>query len=427
MIPILLIALAASSSAAAGSAAIVVSPDGRTVARIVPAAPHVSRTPGGAVPYGDVPDWQNTLRLQVAGLAFGDLNGDGRNDLAVGTYDSNSFPPYDDWHDYVYFNTGTMLENDPSWQSTDAHHSSEVAIADINGDGFNDLVVARGGFSYDPSVIYYGSAGGLEINPGWQSQVSAWAVGMTLVDIDGDHDLDMVTSNQGNSQNDPYRPLYLFRNDGGTLGTTPDWQSAESMIANSVAAGNLGGDALPELATAKWVDFESAAYMNVAGTPATTPYWTAGTTNGDRGVAIADFDGDGYNDILLGKTTLVLYRNDHAGGFDPVWQADNTNSDHQGLAVADINADGWPDIAEVDFARGTVWIYLNRDGALDTVPDWSYDTSSAGTAVAFGDINGDGLPDLAVGYAGQPSVVVFINNGTPPDDTIFMDGFDPAA
>ncbi len=118
-------------------------------------------------------------------------------------------------------------------------------------------------------------------------------------------------------------------------------------------------------------------------------------------MAIADFDGDGDADILLGQARLTLYANDGAGGFAPVWQADNTESDHQGVAVADVNGDGLPDVAEIDFSRGKVWLYLSRDGALDPVPAWSYDGEGAGTALAFGDVDGDGLPDLAVGFSGS--------------------------
>lgn len=411
---------------AAGAAKLtILAPDGRAATQQPNASVSLVSPQGSDVPYAAEPDWQNSLRIQVGGLAFGDLDGDGREDLAVGTYHSNSFPPYDDWHDYVYFNVDGTLEADPSWQSSDTRHTSEVAIGDIDGDGRNDLVAARGGFSYDPSVVYFGGAAGLATTPGWQSQTPAWAVGMTLVDMDDDGDLDLVTSNQGNGQQDPYRPLYLFRNDGHALSTAPEWQSAESAIANSVAAGDLDGDGLPDLAAARWVNFESAAWRNVGGTPEAAPYWLAGSTEGDRGVAIADFDRDGHNDILLGQGVLTLYRNDGAGGFESVWQANNTNSNHQGLAVADINGDGWPDVAEIDFSRGQVWIHLNRDGVLDADPSWTYDGAGAGTAVAFGDVNGDGLLDLAVGFSGQPSVVVFLNNGKPPpDDVIFADGFD---
>jgi hypothetical protein len=414
---------AAASPAVLAAAPFATTADGRSPPLVATHAP--SGTAGDAAPYGTSPDWQADIRLQVGSVALGDLNGDGLVDLAAGTYHSNSFPPYDDWHDYAWFNTGGVLASTPSWQSQDQHHTGTMLVGDIDRDGYNDLVAVRGGFSFDPSVVYAGSADGPSVAPVWQSQVSAWGVGATLVDIDGDGDLDLATANQGNSQEDPYRPMYLFRNDGGMLGTTPDWQSALASIQNDVAAGDLDGDALPELAAAKWVDFESAAYLNVAGTPATSPFWTAGSTDGDRGVAIADFDGDGRNDILLGQGVLTLYRNDGAGGFEPVWQAANADSDHQGLALADVNGDGWTDIAEVDFSRGKASLYLNHAGSLDPVPAWQYDGEGVGNSVAFGDVDGNGLPDLAIGFSGQPSVMLFLNTGTlPADDTIFADGFE---
>lgn len=419
-----LIPILAFCSATATGSDVAITPDGHTLRMIDEERPLA--TPRGAdAPYADTPDWQNALRIQVAGLAFGDLDGDGRDDLAVGTYHSNSFPPYEDWHDYVYFNVDGALEDAPSWQSSDQQHTGEVGIADINGDGLNDLVSVRGGFSFDPSVVYYGAAEDLATAPGWQSAVSAWGVGMVLTDIDADNDTDLVTSNQGNSPQDGYRPMYLFRNDGSALGTMPDWESAEASIQNSVAAGDLDADEDVDLAAAKWVDFESAAYENIDGTPDTVPYWSTGTTDGDRGVAIADFDGDDDNDILLGQDVLRVFDNDGQGGFTPGWASENADSNHQGLAVADVNADGWPDIADIDFSRGKVWIHINHEGALETVPSWSYDGDGAGTAVAFGDVDGDTLPDLAIGFSGEPSVAVFLNQGEVPDtDTIFANGFE---
>ncbi len=405
-------------------AEVVVSADGRSVAPAGRDAITVRGGPQPDLPYADVPDWQNTLRLQVGGLALGDLDGDGRDDLAVVTYHSNSFPPYEDWHDYVYFNDAGTLQAMPAWQSVDSRHSSDVAIGDIDGDGRNDLVVVRGGTAYDPSVVYYGSAGGLATNAGWQSPGNVWGVGMALADIDGDGDLDLATGNQGSSQNDAYRPLQLFLNDGDGLAAMPGWESAEASIQNSVALGDLDGDGDLDLAAAKWVNFESAAYANEGATFASTPYWTSGSTEGDRGVAIADFDGDGDRDILLGQEVLRLYANDGNGGFAPGWESTDPDSGHQALAVADVNGDGLPDVADIDFSRGKVWLYLSRDGALDPVPAWTHDGAGAGTALAFGDINGDGLTDLAVGYSGEPSVAVFLNMGAPVDDTIFADGFE---
>lgn len=431
MPPRTLVALLFTLPLATASAAI--TPDGREIAPL-PATANTPASPDTAAranaPYGNTPDWQNSLRLQVAGLAVGDLNGDGRHDLAVVTYQSHGFPHYDDWHDYVWFNVGGSLPPAPSWQSSDMRHSSAAAIADVNGDGHADLVVARGGSTYDPNVVYFGSTSGLATTPGWQSQESAWSLGMVLADLNGDGRPDLVTVNQSNSSLDPNRPMYAFLNAGSSgFSPTPSWQSAESSRHYSVAAGDLNGDGRPDLAVAKGLGFHSGAYANVAGFPATTPFWTSASSNVDRGVAIADFDGDGRQDILLGQSPLTLYSNRGNGDFTPTWQADAAASRHGGLAIADVNGDGIPDVAEIEFAGGKIWLYLSRNGALDPVPAWSYDSGSFGTAVAFGDINGDGLPDLIAGFSGQPSVIVFLNRGSggPADDIIFANGFDRAA
>ena len=376
------------------------------------------------LPFGNTPDWQNTIRIQVGGLAFGDLNSDGKPDLAAVAYQSNSFPPYEDWRNFVYFNTGSALQVDAGWISADQVHSGDADVGDVNGDGFNDLVVANGGSAYSPNSIYFGSAGGLATSPGWQSAQAAWAVGMALVDIDGDGDLDLVTANQGRGSGDNVRPPYLFRNNAGTLATTPDWMSGEPAIQNSVAAGDLDDDGDVDLGFARWVNFSSGLYANQGGgTFGTAPTPMFGTGAGDRGIEFADMDGDGDLDIVLGiGNFLKIFRNDGAGAWIDVWTS-TQSSNHQDLLVADFNADGRPDIVDIDFSTGRAYLYLNRDGVPAAAPDWSYDAPGSGTALAAADVDGDGMLDLAVGYSGMPSAVVFINQ-LSGEDVIFANGFD---
>ncbi|MCR9077385.1 MAG: hypothetical protein NXI07_15210, partial [bacterium] len=50
---------------------------------------------GAGVPFGAAPDQQVDIRRQVGGLKIADINGDGINDLVAVCYISNSFPPYD--------------------------------------------------------------------------------------------------------------------------------------------------------------------------------------------------------------------------------------------------------------------------------------------------------------------------------------------
>ncbi len=360
------------------------------------------------VPYGTTPDWQNTLRRQVGGLQVADMNNDGWPDVVVGCYKSDSYPPYTDWENLIYYNTGGQLEAVPSWVSTDEVSTGDVQVADINGDGYLDIFAANGGYAMSPSVIYWGGPTGPSPAPGWSSQEPglAWNNYALPFDFDHDGDIDVATANQGNSPSDPYRPMYVFRNVGGVLQTVPSWQSAESSIQNFLAFADYDGDGWEDLAVSKWVNFQSGIYKNIAGTLQTTPVWTTGNSDDDKGVAWADVDANGWPDLALGHDPTRLYEN-QGGTLSLVWSSQATYFGHSDLRFCDVNRDGRPDLAEIHFSDGKAHIYLNQNGALSPTPSWTYDSAAVGTALAFGDINGDRWPDLVLGYSGQPSVIVF--------------------
>jgi hypothetical protein len=390
----------------------------------IPAASPAPPAPGTAMlPYGTAPDWDNTgFRVQVGGLAVADLELDGDSDLVVGCYQSQSFPPYDDWRNFIYFNTGYQLEAMPSWASDDARSTGDIHVALIDADPWPDVVAGNGGFSFHPSVIYFGSSTGPSTTPGWLSADTAWTNYALPFDVDHDGDVDLVTANPGNAQNDPFRPIYMFVNDEGTLPTTPGWQSAETSIQNFLDFADYDGNDWEDLAVAKWANFETGIYANTDGALATTPVWTTGDTDTDRGVGWADLDGNGDPDLAIGADPTRAYTNVD-GTLTATWSASGTFFGHQDLRWADVDRDGDPDLAEIHFSNGVVNIYLNhRDtgGTLESVPSWSYDSGGAGTAVAFGDIDGDHWPDLVVGNSGDPSVLVFYNRL----GTLFSDGFE---
>ncbi len=132
------------AQAGAPAAPCEVSVDGRQLAR---EAEWIGIEASGArsdeVPYATVPDWQNSLRMQVGGLALADLNGDGRQDLVVGCYQSSSYPPYPDWYNMIYFNVGGELEAEPSWISADEVSTGDVQVARINADALPGRVLGQ--------------------------------------------------------------------------------------------------------------------------------------------------------------------------------------------------------------------------------------------------------------------------------------------
>lgn len=368
----------------------------------------------GQVPFGTEPDWVNTARRQVGALKLVDMNGDGLLDLVVGCFNSNSFPPYDDWRNFIHYNTGTELEAEPSWISADQISNPDIQIGDIDGNGWPDVWAAGGGSPR--SVIYFNAGGVLSTTTGWSSAepTSTFTTGGCLFDIDGDGDLDLVTTNQWFSP-DPFRPMYFFRNTGSGLANVPSWQSAESSIQSFPTAGDADGDGDLDIAVTKWVNFQSGLYTNLGGTLDTVQSFGVGSTGADKGTAWSQIDGQGLTDLVFDGDPGGWYANQNgtpvqSGVFMPPFESP------QDVAFADVDGDGDEDYAHIHFSDGRSHIYLSSGMGLSETPDWTFDSPSVGNALAFGDINGDCRVDLALGYSGDPSIRVFYNTPACPAD-----------
>ncbi|HEX4427076.1 MAG TPA: CRTAC1 family protein [Terriglobales bacterium] len=132
------------------------------------------------------------------------------------------------------------------------------------------------------------------------------------------------------------------------------------------------------------------------------------------GVGLLDFDNDGWLDIYLvtgstydamsGKAEpphAALFHNNHDGTFTDVAKLAGVTNDRWGFGVAigDYDNDGWPDIYVSNFGKNRLY-HNNHDGTFTDVAEKAGVTlGNWSTGATFGDYDGDGRLDLFVpGY-----------------------------
>lgn len=206
----------------------------------------------------------------------------------------------------------------------------------------------------------------------------------------------------------------------------------------SAACGDLNGDGLPELIfTSEGLinEFQVAVFTNTSSagnisfskaTEFKLPHRADNTARGPRKVKLADIDGDGRKDLVIGNTsdnTLHIYRNsstDPSISFaDPdeisVTGALNTGA----LDVGDLNNNGLSDIAIIDFnVNGGLVHILQNQSSPGSVKFFTYtiNNPSYRQNITIADFDGDNKKEIATTSSNNNEVDIFEN--TSSDNTV---------
>jgi enediyne biosynthesis protein E4 len=332
------------------------------------------------------------LETMGSGVALFDYDNDGRLDIFFangariddptpkGTIPKKDNPKY--WNRlYHQKSDGTFEDVTERTGLTGFGYSTGVAVGDYDNDGFEDLYVA----GYGRSTLYHNNGDGTftDVTAAAGVAGSGWMTSAAWVDYDNDGRLDLVVARYMQWDFDD---IFCGRpgKDGYRSYCHPDAFKPESVLLFH----NDGGGKFTEVTHEAGIDKPGKGL----------------------GLAIADYDHDGFMDILLSNDSMpeYLFHNRGNGTFEEVGLTSGAALDSNGNTFAgmgvdfqDYNNDGWPDIIITDLARQRYALYTNlKDGTFDystTVSGLnSISLMHSGWGVRFFDYDNDGWKDLFI-------------------------------
>jgi hypothetical protein len=215
-------------------------------------------------------DWTADIIGNAFGLDFGDMNNDGRPDLAIATgwsYDSYNY------HTYVYLNMNGSYGSSPSWESNDRNIYLGVLWVDADDDGWLDLA----GIGHKCQTQIYRNLGGiLETTASWYTTDSANQFGIMLTagEVTGDGTRDLFATDNTQLGGDGWFKQYTGLSTG-FYETTHSWGYFKGFgYGSAVALADVNGDNTLDLACGAWWDNIHLFFNQGTGLP-TTPSWNS--------------------------------------------------------------------------------------------------------------------------------------------------------
>jgi hypothetical protein len=316
-----------------------------------------------------------------------DFDDDGAIDLATGNQRSQNVS--------VLFGNGDgTFEPADNLASGPGEYTGQGDAADLNGDGWTDLVVVNGNSL--ETVGLHSDGLNLFMNRGDRTFAPAARVplqeqgliAVTAADLseDGLTDLVVATNNE--------TVTVLLNQGDADFSTQKKYLSGPGTRA--VAVGDVNGDQAPDLAVANGAGSSVSLLMNRGdGTFEAPVSYEVGLSpislalvdldaDGDRDLAVAVFATDGVSVLLNNGDGAFTSSVSYGAGSSPYW-----------LAVADFTGDSLADLVVANAGSQNVSLLVNRGGGA-FLPSVEYPGGIGPVSVATADMNGDHSVDLAI-------------------------------
>ncbi|MEO6595274.1 MAG: VCBS repeat-containing protein, partial [Planctomycetota bacterium] len=362
--------------------------------------------PAAALPR-PLPFVRQTLssRFLCEGAAFGDLDGDGKPDIAAGPW----------WYEGPEFTVRHALY--PEKQFHRLHYSDNFFawIRDMDGDGKNDVFCI--GFPGE-AAFWLRNTGDADVWTRHDVFASVDNESPEFVDITGDGKPELICQNQDRlgwlsaDWSDPKKP-WTFH---AVLPT-----GAGAKFTHGLGVGDLNGDGRPDILRKEgWYEQPPSLEGDPVWAFHTVPF---SPSYGGAQMLVTDVDGDGDADVVTAYSAHgwgLAWFEQRAGGVFvqhealPGAQAPNNVSELHALCLCDLDGDGLLDVVtgkrwwshgpskdrNLDGGNDPAWLLgllLRRDasGAHYEVTLLD-DDSGVGTQIAAGDVDGDGRADVVM-------------------------------